>query len=308
MKKENDKIKGKIIKVDGSKLTISGILFDSTKFAEDLDTKVITEIYCLAERASFSKQFFDLFPKVKKITIYNSKLESLPNNLFHSLYDLEYVQIQNTDLKDFPSNIFENNSKLRYLNLGKNMLEQVPDDLIQNNPELTNFYIFQNNLKSLSRSFFDNQEKLVDVSMSMNFGYQLLETAVRQTNRLILTKESLDLLMFLDDEERKSILDWMADNSTVKMMPSAKEVYIRISKEMGNRDDTVNMFIDFENMGMDEFEEKYEIVPEELHLRREFDRLTGIVDMAEQAPEYFGTFETAEQISYMKELVSITGH
>lgn len=146
-----------------------------TMMSKDLRLKLQRINFGLFYSDEISSDFFNLFPNIRSISFFKCIIKTFTEDSLNSLSKLESFLCKGVKLENIPERIFWENSKLIDINLASNNLKELPALLLSKNLELANFYAFENSLSFLSKNFFDNQHKLVDVSMSMNFGRSMEE-------------------------------------------------------------------------------------------------------------------------------------
>ena len=78
--------------------------------------------------------------QVISLDLSENQLQTLSDNIFNGLQNLQYLYLTNNQLQTLPANIFNGLHKLRLLSLGFNQLQTLPDNVFNDLDQLTVLY------------------------------------------------------------------------------------------------------------------------------------------------------------------------
>jgi len=111
---------------------------------------------------------FDRLVNLQSLSLYSNQLNTLPNNIFDNLGNLQSLSLFNNQLQTLPNNIFDNLGNLQWLYLSNNQLQTLPNNIFDNLGNLQVLYLHHNHLQELPNNIFDRLGKLQNLSLSNN--------------------------------------------------------------------------------------------------------------------------------------------
>jgi len=103
-----------------------------------------------------------------KLTILDGQFTELPENLFFTNIELQYIAIGSYNLAIVPENIFINQHFLEVLNLGYNQITDMPGNIFRSLRKLKQLYLPANKIADLKVEWFESLENLESLFLDNN--------------------------------------------------------------------------------------------------------------------------------------------
>lgn len=107
-----------------------------------------------------------LLPKLKKLDLKQSALQSLGPELFKNMPNLQSITLQKNKITDLQSSTFYELKMLSNLNLNDNRLTKLPPDLFKNSANLEHLVLSENSLNVLSKEQFYYNTNLTTLGLT----------------------------------------------------------------------------------------------------------------------------------------------
>ena len=155
----------------------------------DLSNKNLTDLTGLQD-----------IPGIDQVTILhlsNNKLQTLPENIFGELQNLEELYLDNNQLKTLPDTIFNNLRNLVRLDLSDNELKTLPENIFHGLHNLGTLDLRNNQLKNLPVTIFKGLQSLSSLHLDNNQLKMLPDTifhGLKDLDALYLNSNKLETL------------------------------------------------------------------------------------------------------------------
>ena len=114
-----------------------------------------------------SPEYFEHVPQLTKLFVIAGS-QSIPEDSFHKLTDLERLTLGYGDITSLPADAFDGLSKLKWLDLAGNQLTSLDEDIFDGLTSLESLRLLGNELTSLHEDIFDGLTSLETLKLGSN--------------------------------------------------------------------------------------------------------------------------------------------
>ncbi|KAM9362728.1 vasorin-like [Symphorus nematophorus] len=137
-------------------------------------------IFCIQRRSSIVPR---VPPTTQNLYIFQNGIETLSQDDFKGLGELELLDLSQNELAEIPDGVFEMLSKLKNLDLSSNHITHISKDSFSGLVQLERLYLHSNRIQSIHLEAFDGLEMLLELKLQ---GNQLTSLPSLQFPRLLL--------------------------------------------------------------------------------------------------------------------------
>ncbi|XP_029500918.2 vasorin a [Oncorhynchus nerka] len=168
----------------------------SSDCPEDCSCQAQGSIFCIQRRSPVVPR--DLPSSVKHLYVFQNGINTLAQDDFTGLGELEMLDLSQNKLTEVPDGVFETLSSLRNLDLSANYITHIAKDSFSGLMQLERLYLHGNRIKSIQSEAFEVLEDLLELKLQ---GNQLTGLPMLRLPRLLLLDLSFNSLPTLGPQD-----------------------------------------------------------------------------------------------------------
>ncbi|KAM7419716.1 hypothetical protein PAMA_016686 [Pampus argenteus] len=144
---------------------ISTGLVLSSECPADCSCQAYGSIFCIQRKSSTVPQ---VPTSTQKLYIFQNGIESLAQDDFRGLGELEMLDLSQNELAEVPDGVFEMLSKLKNLDLSSNQITHISKESFSGLVQLERLYLHANRIQSIHLEAFDGLDMLLELKLQGN--------------------------------------------------------------------------------------------------------------------------------------------